>query len=692
MRRSGWKDVAGGIWMASLLALGGISVQAQNEGSVVLQMPQEAVGAEVSLYTVADYTDSEGYVFQDTFAECGIVITDLRDSSQMQGAAERLATYVAEQNVEGKKGQVSERAEVRFEKLTPGLYLSAQTDGFQSVILQPALIPVPYLTEDGGGSVYDIVISPKYSLPGGAVIATKTDESGTVLGQAHFVLQKKTYPADGNVPDDAAAESDEDGVFYWKDFDADLVSNESGQIVLSDLSMGLYRLVETQAPSGCILNTTPHEFLIEEPGTVVEIEGIYQEESGAVAAVQIVNQRTTLRVHKVDREGQPVAGARLVVKDANGQIILDENGNAKYSFVTTDQPYELKGLAAGEYYISELEAPDGYAVAQDVKLTLSDAADTVNEVTMVDERQEETSGRLIVTKELCDLNGDRLMVEDALFYVALFADAERQNRISDVEPLHCQQGSSTSAIFENLEIGRTYYVGETDAFGNFMESGLYEDCLFVPEYPDGHEISLTQGQEGSIGLRNVFHEIPQGYYYEGELTITKKVLKGSAPYGTDQVFYAAVYTDKNYTEQYGDLITLNMDGAETLSVTVPVSLGADPDAEIVYYVAETDRNGNVYDGASRLEFAVSLDKTSVRMSAANASEEVTIINTYPEEVKERESENPVVDQKNNGSAGSSTVRTGDDTPVLEFLCVLGGALVMLLLLVMWKMGRKAKEQ
>jgi len=72
-------------------------------------------------------------------------------------------------------------------------------------------------------------------------------------------------------------------------------------------------------------------------------------------------------------------------------------------------------------------------------------------------------------------------------------------------------------------------------------------------------------------------EIPQGYYYEGELTITKKVLKGSAPYGTDQVFYAAVYTDKNYTEQYGDLITLNMDGAETLSVTVPVSLGADPE-------------------------------------------------------------------------------------------------------------------
>ncbi len=692
MGKSGWKGVAGGVWMASLLVLGGVSVQAQNEGSVVLQMPQEAVGAEVTLYTVADYTDSEGYVFQDTFAESGIVITDLRDSLQMQAAAESLAVYAVEQKVEGQKEQVSERAEARFEKLTPGLYLSAQTDGFQSVVLQPALIPVPYLTEDGSGSVYDIVISPKYSVPGGAVIATKTDESGTALGQAHFVLQKKIYAADGNVPDNAAAELDENGVFYWKDFDADLVSNENGQIVLSDLAMGVYRLKETQAPSGCILNTTPHEFVIERPGTVVEAEGIYQEESGAVAAVQIVNQRTTLRVHKVDGEGQPVAGARLVVKDADGQIILDENGNAKYSFVTTDQPYELKGLAAGEYYISELEAPDGYTVAQDVKLTLSDAADTVNEVTMVDERQEETPGRLIVTKELCDLNGERLMVEDALFYVALFADAERQNRISDVETLHCQHGSSTSVTFDNLEVGRKYYVGETDAFGNHIESGLYEDCLFVPEYPDGYEISLTEGQEGSIVLRNVFHEIPHGYYYEGELTITKKVLKGSVPYGIDQVFYAAVYTDKNYTEQYGELIMLDMDGADTLSVTVPVSLGAAPDVEVVYYVAETDKNGKVYDRASRLEFAVSLDKTSVRMSSVNSSEEVTITNTYPEETKESEPENPVVENKNSTHTGSSTVRTGDETPIMEYLFALGAALVLSLLLVMWKIGRKAKEQ
>lgn len=360
------------------------SAFARTTGSIVLSLPQEAAGVELTLYRIAELED-EGYLYCEDFSGCGFVITDLNDSAAAQEMAAWLADYAKQQKLEGTAVVADDSGVIKFTDLPLGLYLAAQTGGETLLQVQPALVPVPHLAETGSEPVYDVTISLKYTFPGGAVIATKVDENGIVLSQAHFILQKKVYLGDSETaPEGSQTGTDENGTFYWKEYQADLVSDKNGQIVLADLPKGGYRLMETQAPDGFVRLEQPREFVIEAPGQVVEIDGIYQESSGNVTRLSIVNEATRLRIIKVDEAGNTLSGASLVIKDRDGKVICDENGTPKYAFTTASEPYVLRGLPAGEYYLSEVQAPQGYRLAADVLFSVSAENDAVNEVVMVD--------------------------------------------------------------------------------------------------------------------------------------------------------------------------------------------------------------------------------------------------------------------------------------------------------------------
>lgn len=513
---------------------------ARTTGSIELQLPQkEAEGVELTLYQVAEL-ENEGYIFCKEFADIGLVITNLSDAAQAQEMADKFANYALEKGLEGNTGKVGEDGTLCFTELPLGLYLAVQTDGQKLLKVQSSFVPVPHVAEAQAEPVYDVVISLKYTFPGGAVIATKVDENGKALGQAHFTLQRKTYLEDGGTaPEGVKTERDKEGIFYWKEYQADLVSNENGQIVLADLPKGVYRFVETKAPSGFVCLEQPQEFTVESPGEVVEVGGIYEEESGTVTKLSIINRATTLKINKVDTSGNPVSGARLVIKNADGKVIVDKNGDAVYAFTSTSQPYELKGLPAGEYYLSEIQAPEGYKVAQDVRVTLSDEAGVVNEVIMVDEpvkpdepctepstepsTQPPTepaapqSGKVIVTKELVDLQGKTLNVQEAVFYVSLFEDEARTKRVSDVKEIRIRKGAAGTAVFENLDLDKTYYAGETDQYGQLLTNGAFGSSSYTPEYPNGYEVKLTsQNTTGSVLLKNVFDRVPDEPQSESE--------------------------------------------------------------------------------------------------------------------------------------------------------------------------------
>ncbi len=305
--------------------------------------------------------------------------------------------------------------------------------------------------------------------------------------------------------------------------------------------------------------------------------------------------------------------------------------------------------------------------------------------------EEHIFGNLDVTKLLYASEGHPLIANDTRFYVALFSDEARTQRISEVKTLHYSDSAAETVTFDNLQLDTTYYVGETDEYGILKGSGVIDNATYLAEYPDGYAVQMTKKHNhGHVAIHNTFYEIPQGFYYGGELTITKKVQIGGKDHATDEVFYAGVFTDAALTKREGDVIALWMEGASKASQILPVHLGTSGTETVTYYVAETDEHGNVLDPDSGLAFTISLDHESVQMSVTDFQREVVITNDFVEESPETETEIGTEDDEpetKNVPAGAETPKTGDGTPIGIYLLLLAVSFA-----VMWTGIFKRRER
>lgn len=272
------------------------TVQADPAGSVRLMLPQKAAGVEMTLYSIAELKDGS-FIYNEAFAGSGVVITDTANAAETQKAAEALASYAAAQNISGVKQTAAQDGTIAFTGLTSALYLAAQTGGTDIMEIQPIVVPLPYTPAGAQTESYDAVLSPKYSFPGGAVIINKTDEGGKPLGNAEFKLQQRI---------------DENGSFSWKELKTSLVTDENGQITVTDLPLGSYQFIETKAPDGFELLTSPVAFEITQAGKVKKLSGIYVQDTGKVEILQVVNKAET----------PEITGSIIVTKN-----LKDEHGN-----------------------------------------------------------------------------------------------------------------------------------------------------------------------------------------------------------------------------------------------------------------------------------------------------------------------------------------------------------------------------
>ena len=125
-------------------------------------------------------------------------------------------------------------------------------------------------------------------------------------------------------------------------------SDENGCFEFTDVPFGQYIVREIESPRGYILSGKEYAVSIAEDGEVIEITA--------------ENKPVTVEISKRDVYGKELVGAEMVLENADGEIV------DKWTSDSTD--HIVSKLGAGEYVLKEIAAPDGYAIATDIKFSV----------------------------------------------------------------------------------------------------------------------------------------------------------------------------------------------------------------------------------------------------------------------------------------------------------------------------------
>ena len=472
--------------------------------------------------------------------------------------------------------------------------------------------------------------------------------------------------------------------FELKDADGKVIetvkNDEKGAISFSKLSY-------TEKDAGKTFTYTVNEKLPSEADTYVYDKTVYtvtvnvednrdgtlklttkvNGEDYTETAMKFVNDTTKVTISKVDDTTlKALAGAKLQVVDDQDKVVEEWTSDGTPHVITA------KLVLGKTYKLVEAEAPSGYEIAEPITFTV-DADDTKNAVEMKDAMTKSKTAAIEITKEL-KLNDALAGAKDMTFYAALFADAECTIPASDVKALEFKNASSSTVTFTNLDLGRTYYVSETDVTGKAIDSGMTPDeKVYVPVYPQGQAITVTEdGAKSSITFENQFSEWPDGFYKITTLNVTKKLLgaDGNA-LESDEIFYAGIFDDKECTtlstRTEKNILTLDLAGGSTVSESTQAVVI--PDESFTLYVAETDAEGNLVGGTDGFRYAVTVENGNVLFDENNLNAEVTIINQeQPEATPTVTPEETITPTPTPGT--STGVKTGDDTPIGFYMALL----------------------
>ena len=472
----------------------------------------------------------------------------------------------------------------------------------------------------------------------------------------------------------------------------------NGKYTFQNLPLGEYTVTETNADmEGYKLTTT------------------YSVDGGKVtvtnketATITITNDYTktkdvSVKISKVDADTYEVlGGAHLQVIDPDGKVVAEWDSDK--------DAYTLTDLKPGVVYtLHETAAPKGYKVAEDTTFQLNEdgTIDTANTTTAIsgdtllvkDEKNDSKDVSVSVTKKLVTVDGTVIGAVDATYYVALYSDADCTERVSDVMALNFKNASASTVTFTGLEKGQTYYVGECEADGTCYLANICADgTMYMVDFSDGNAVTVDNADGSTtVYFDNQFENIPDGYYKEAELNITKKLVgsDGKAK-NSNEIFYAGIFADEGFTQLSTDvsqnIVPLDLAGGSEATALVNVAL---PESgSITLYVTEVDSNGKPVAGAASFKYDVTVDNAQVTLNDDNLSANVVITNTENSTKVTPTPGTPNTPNTPNttgGFSGKSAVRTGDSTPIGGFIALFAAAAVIAGAAVFFKRRRKDEK-
>lgn len=245
------------------------------------------------------------------------------------------------------------------ESLVPGTYYVRETSAKEPYLVGGEIevnIPADInLTPVAIVSYYDHAAT-------GNIRIVKTDAvDGSSLAGAIFEIR-----ASGDIvrPDGSIAALDGEAV-------ATVTTDETGEARADDLPLGSgtarYEVVETQAPTGFLLDRTHH---------IVDLTYADQKTPVVEARLNVSDDYTKVDISKVDASGeQEVKGAQLTLYGPD-KTEID-------SWTSSDKPHRIEHLAPGTYSLRETMSPRTYDLAEEITFEIKDTGE-VQSVAMKD--------------------------------------------------------------------------------------------------------------------------------------------------------------------------------------------------------------------------------------------------------------------------------------------------------------------
>ncbi|HAP5432341.1 TPA: LPXTG cell wall anchor domain-containing protein [Enterococcus faecalis] len=208
--------------------------------------------------------------------------------------------------------------QLEVDSLKPGLYQFTEIEAPTGYLLDTT--PKRFIvTQNTSGQIRDVHV--KMLNYQGSAELIKKDQAGNPLAGAEFSVLDTTGQA----------------------VREHLVSDANGKVTVTDLAPGKYQFVETKAPTGYLLNTTPVPFEIAEKNA--------GKPAVVVASDNFVNYKGAFQIVKTNSADQPLAGAVFELYDHNKQSLGITATSGK------DGKIIFRDLAPGTYYYKEIKAP-----------------------------------------------------------------------------------------------------------------------------------------------------------------------------------------------------------------------------------------------------------------------------------------------------------------------------------------------